>query len=51
MPSPVENFSPFERLLVDLAKAGVDFAVVGGVAVSLNAVIQQHTFHAAAAEG
>jgi hypothetical protein len=40
MPSPAENFSPFERLLVDLAKAEVDFAVVGGVAVSLNGFVR-----------
>ena len=40
MPSPAENFSPFEKLLVDLAKAGVDFAVVGGVAVSLNGFVR-----------
>ena len=35
-----ENFSPFEKLLVDLAKAGIDFAVVGGVAVSLNGFVR-----------
>jgi hypothetical protein len=40
MPLPAENFSPFEKLLVDLAKAGVDFAVVGGVAVSLNGFVR-----------
>ena len=38
MPSPEskETISRFERLLVELAKAKVDFAVVGGVAVILN---------------
>jgi len=35
-----ENFSQFERLLVDLARARVDFAVVGGVAVSLNGFVR-----------
>jgi hypothetical protein len=35
-----ENFSPFEKLLADLAKAGIDFAVVGGVAVSLNGFVR-----------
>ena len=38
-PAP-ENFSQFEKLLVDLARAGVDFAVVGGVAVSLNGFVR-----------
>src|SRR5688572_5609030 len=40
MPLPAENFSPFEKLLVDLAKAGADFAVVEGVAVSLNGFVR-----------
>jgi len=40
MPSLAESFSPFEKLLVDLARAGVDFAVVGGVAVSLNGFVR-----------
>jgi acylphosphatase len=40
MSLPAENFSPFERLLVALAKGGVDFAVVGGVAVSLNGFVR-----------
>src|SRR5688572_9162247 len=40
MPSHAESFFRFEELLVDLAKAGVDFAVVGGVAVSLNGFIR-----------
>lgn len=31
-----ENFFQFEKLLVGLVRAGVDFATVGGVAVSLN---------------
>lgn len=39
-PSQPENFSPFEKLLVGLAQAGIDFAVVGGVAVSLNGFIR-----------
>ena len=38
-PAP-ENFSRFERLLVALARSGVDFAVVGGVAVSLNGFVR-----------
>ena len=38
-PAP-ENFSQFEKLLVDLARSGVDFAVVGGVAVSLNGFVR-----------
>ena len=33
-PSPPENYFQFEKLLVELVLAGVDFAVVGGVAVS-----------------
>lgn len=40
MPLPAENFSPFEKLLVELARARVDFAVVGGVAVSLNGFVR-----------
>lgn len=35
-----ENFFQFEKLLVKLAQAGVDFAVVGGVAVSLNGFVR-----------
>ena len=35
-PSPKETLSQFEKLLAGLARAGVDFAVVGGVAVVLN---------------
>jgi hypothetical protein len=38
-PAP-ENFSQFEKLLVNLARSGVDFAVVGGVAVSLNGFVR-----------
>lgn len=38
-PTP-ENFFQFEKLLVALARAGVDFAVVGGVAVTLNGFIR-----------
>lgn len=38
-PAP-ENFSQFEKLLVELARGGVDFAVVGGVAVSLNGFVR-----------
>lgn len=40
--SPKEMFSQFEKLLADLVRAGIDFAVVGGVAVSLNGY-QRHT--------
>ncbi|HEV8543846.1 MAG TPA: DUF6036 family nucleotidyltransferase [Verrucomicrobiae bacterium] len=41
MTEPVpENFFQFEKLLVALARAGVDFAVVGGVAVSLNGFVR-----------
>jgi hypothetical protein len=39
-PSMPESISPFERLLVELVGAGVDFAVVGGVAVSLNGFVR-----------
>ena len=39
-PSQPENFFQFEKLLVAIARAGVDFAVVGGVAVSLNGFIR-----------
>lgn len=38
-PAP-ENFSQFEKLLVDLARREIDFAVVGGVAVSLNGFVR-----------
>ena len=40
MSSPNENFFQFESLLVKLARAGVDFAAVGGVAVSLNGFVR-----------
>jgi acylphosphatase len=40
MNSLPENFTPYERLLAALVRAGVDFAVVGGVAVSLNGYIR-----------
>jgi predicted nucleotidyltransferase len=36
----MENFSQFEKLLVGLAKANVDFAVVGGLAVALNGLVR-----------
>lgn len=39
-PSAPESISPFERLLVELVRGGVDFAVVGGVAVSLNGFVR-----------
>ena len=35
-PEPKETISRFEKLLASLAHAGVDFAVVGGLAVILN---------------
>ncbi len=40
-PSSRETISQFERLLAGLARAGVDFAVVGGVAVILNGYHRQ----------
>jgi hypothetical protein len=40
MSFPNENFFQFGSLLVELARAGVDFAVVGGVAVSLNGFVR-----------
>ena len=39
-PSAKETTSPFERLLADLVRGRVDYAVVGGVAVSLNGFIR-----------
>ena len=39
-PSPERNFSQFENLLVALIRAEVDFAVVGGVAISLNGYVR-----------
>jgi len=35
-PEPNRTISQFEKLLADLASCGVDFAVVGGLAVILN---------------
>jgi hypothetical protein len=35
-----ENYFQFERLLVDLVQSQVDFAVVGGIAISLNGFIR-----------
>jgi hypothetical protein len=40
MNSLPENFSPYEKLLVALVRAGVDFAVVGGVAISMNGFVR-----------
>lgn len=40
MNSLPENFFPYEKLLVALVHSGVDFAVVGGVAVSLNGYVR-----------
>ena len=40
MSFPNENYFQFENLLVKLASSGVDFAVVGGVAVSLNGFVR-----------
>ena len=40
MSSPNENFFRFEKLLVELARANIDFAVVGGVAISLNGFVR-----------
>src|ERR1700747_2418703 len=40
MSAPNENFFRFESLLVELARAGVDFAAVGGVAISLNGFVR-----------
>ena len=40
MPSQPENFFQFEKLLADLVRAGVDFAAVGGVAISLNGFVR-----------
>ncbi len=38
--SAKEIISPFEKLLADLSAAGVDFAVVGGVAVIANGYVR-----------
>ena len=40
MSSPNENYFQFENLLVKLASSGVDFAVAGGVAISLNGFVR-----------
>ncbi len=40
MSSPNENFFRFGNLLVQLVRAGVDFAAVGGVAISLNGFVR-----------
>jgi len=40
MSAPNENFFRFESLLVARARAGVDFATVGGVAISLNGFVR-----------
>ena len=39
-PFTPENCSPFEKLLADLVRSEVEFAVVGGVAVSLNGFVR-----------
>lgn len=40
IPPQPENYFQFEKLLVEIARAEVDFAVVGGVAVSLNGFVR-----------
>lgn len=40
MHSTPENFFQFEKLLAELAQSGVDFAVVGGIAISLNGYVR-----------
>jgi acylphosphatase len=40
MSAPNENFFRFGSLLVELVRAGVDFAAVGGVAISLNGFVR-----------
>ena len=39
--SPRENISQFEKLLAGMARAGIDFAVAGGVAVIVNGYARQ----------
>ena len=39
-PSRPESYFQFEKLLVELVRGGVDFAVVGGVAVALNGFVR-----------
>jgi predicted nucleotidyltransferase len=40
IPSTRENFFPFEKLLADLVRGGVEFTVVGGIAISLNGFVR-----------
>jgi len=40
MNSQPVNYFPYERLLVALVRSGVDFAAVGGVAISLNGFVR-----------
>jgi len=40
MNSLPENYTPYEKLLVALARNGVDFAVVGGMAITLNGFVR-----------
>ena len=40
MNSQPENFFPYEKLLVGLVRGGVDFAAVGGIAISLNGFVR-----------
>lgn len=40
MNSQAENFIPFEKLLVKLVQNGIDFAAVGGIAVSFNGYVR-----------
>lgn len=40
MNSQKENFTPFEKLLVKLVQDGIDFTVVGGIAISLNGYVR-----------
>ena len=40
IPFTPESYSPFEKLLAGLVRSEVEFAVVGGVAVSLNGFVR-----------
>ncbi|HEV2692090.1 MAG TPA: DUF6036 family nucleotidyltransferase [Verrucomicrobiae bacterium] len=40
MNSLPENYTSYEKLLVALARNGVDFAVVGGMAITLNGFVR-----------
>ncbi len=40
MHSTPENFFQFEKLLAELVRSEVDFAVVGGIAISLNGYVR-----------